>query len=179
MAPSAAKARAAFEPEFIDELRRLDKRIEHSKNIISRHLALSSFFDVLEKATLENVQFKSIRLSANPQGSSLDLSLAGLARSYASVALQSDAFGKTEGVKNPIFSQLDLGLAGDISFSVTAILDPEVFKYADFSKGYLMIEKDIFPKLATAGKLAGHKVKNGKWYDCGTFACWEKAIKEW
>jgi NDP-sugar pyrophosphorylase family protein len=42
-----------------------------------------------------------------------------------------------------------------------------------------MIEKDIFPKLAAAGKLAGHKIKGGKWYDCGTFSRWEKAIKEW
>lgn len=59
------------------------------------------------------------------------------------------------------------------------ILEPEVFKYADWSKNFLMIEKDIFPKLAAAGKLAGYKVKDGRWFDCGTFARWEKAIKEW
>lgn len=59
------------------------------------------------------------------------------------------------------------------------ILEPEVFKYADWSKGFLMIEKDIFPKLAAAGKLAGHKFPNARWYDCGTFERWEKAIKEW
>lgn len=59
------------------------------------------------------------------------------------------------------------------------ILEPEVFKYADFSKGFLMIERDIFPKLASANKLVGYKIRNGKWYDCGTFARWERAIKEW
>jgi NDP-sugar pyrophosphorylase family protein len=59
------------------------------------------------------------------------------------------------------------------------VLEPEVFKYADWNKGHLMIEKDIFPKLAAAGKLAGYKVENGRWFDCGTFARWEKAIKEW
>lgn len=59
------------------------------------------------------------------------------------------------------------------------ILEPEIFKYADFSKGFLMIEKDIFPKLAEAGKLAGYKVKNGKWFDCGTFERWERAIRGW
>lgn len=59
------------------------------------------------------------------------------------------------------------------------ILEPEVFNYADWEKKFLMIEKDIFPKLAAEGKLAGYKVKNGRWYDCGTLARWEKAIKEW
>lgn len=59
------------------------------------------------------------------------------------------------------------------------ILEPEIFKYADWSRGFLMIEKDIFPKLAVAGKLAGYKIKNGRWFDCGTLERWEKAIKEW
>lgn len=59
------------------------------------------------------------------------------------------------------------------------ILEPEVFDYADFSKGFLMIEKDIYPKLAAIGKLAGYKIENGRWYDCGTLERWEKAIKEW
>lgn len=72
--------------------------------------------------------------------------------------------------KNPPSNYISSGLY---------ILEPEVFKYADWSKGFLMIERDIFPKLAAAGKLAGHKIKNGRWYDCGTFERWEKAIKEW
>lgn len=59
------------------------------------------------------------------------------------------------------------------------VVEPEIFKYADWSKGFLMIEKDIFPKVAADGKLAGYKIKNGKWHDCGTLERWEKAIKEW
>ena len=42
-----------------------------------------------------------------------------------------------------------------------------------------MIEKDIYPKLAADGKLAGYKIEHGRWYDCGTLERWEKAIKEW
>ncbi len=72
--------------------------------------------------------------------------------------------------KNPLSNYISSGLY---------VLEPEVFDYADFNKGFLMIEKDIFPKLAKAGKLVGYKVKNGRWFDCGTFTRWEKAIKEW
>src|SRR3989344_1333374 len=59
------------------------------------------------------------------------------------------------------------------------ILEPAALKYADWSKGFLMIEKDIFPKIAADGKLAGYKMQNARWYDCGTFERWEKAIREW
>lgn len=59
------------------------------------------------------------------------------------------------------------------------ILEPEVLKYADFSRGFLMIEKDIFPKLAKDGRLAGHRVENYRWFPCDTLEKWEKAIKEW
>lgn len=68
---------------------------------------------------------------------------------------------------------------GDHISSGFYILEPQVFDYADPGKKFLMIEKDIFPKLAAAGKLCGYKVKNGRWFDCGTFERWEKAIKEW
>lgn len=58
-------------------------------------------------------------------------------------------------------------------------LDPAVFNYADFSRKFLMIEKDIFPQLAAAGLLYGIKMKGGRWYDCGTLERWERAMREW
>ncbi len=59
------------------------------------------------------------------------------------------------------------------------ILEPSVFDYADFSKEYIMIEKDIFPVLAKEGKLAGLRLEGARWYDCGNLERWEKAIREW
>lgn len=58
------------------------------------------------------------------------------------------------------------------------VLDPEIFVYADFSKPVLMIEKDIFPRVAKEGKLHGVKLE-GRWFDCGTLERWEKAMQEW
>ena len=59
------------------------------------------------------------------------------------------------------------------------VLSPKVFDYADFSKENIMIEKDIFPKLAEEGKLIGLKMIGGRWFDCGNLERWEKAMKEW
>ncbi|HEY4525884.1 MAG TPA: nucleotidyltransferase family protein [Candidatus Paceibacterota bacterium] len=61
----------------------------------------------------------------------------------------------------------------------TYILEPETLDMVDFGQEYLMIEKDLFPKLAKQGKLAGFEMINSRWYDCGTLENWEKAIKEW
>ncbi len=72
--------------------------------------------------------------------------------------------------KNPPTNYINSGLA---------LLDPAIFDYADFKKGFLMIERDIYPQAASAGKLAGYKIKNGKWFDCGTLERWERAIREW
>lgn len=59
------------------------------------------------------------------------------------------------------------------------LLDAAVFDEADFAgQEVIMIEKDIFPKLAAAGKLYGIEL-DGRWYDCGNLERWEKAIKEW
>jgi mannose-1-phosphate guanylyltransferase len=58
------------------------------------------------------------------------------------------------------------------------VFNPEVFSYAP-SNERVMIEDDILPKLAQEKKLNGIHFKDGRCYDCGTFARWERAIKEW
>ncbi|MEM2918814.1 MAG: nucleotidyltransferase family protein [Candidatus Altiarchaeota archaeon] len=56
------------------------------------------------------------------------------------------------------------------------VLDPKVISYVP--KGFSMIEKDVFPRLASEGKLFGYKFQ-GQWFDTGTHEAYEKAIKEW
>ena len=59
------------------------------------------------------------------------------------------------------------------------IFYPDVFAYADPAQEHVMIEDDILPKLVREKKLVGVEMKEGRCYDCGTLARWEKAIKEW
>jgi len=44
--------------------------------------------------------------------------------------------------------------------------------------GYCMLEKDVFPKLATEGRLFGYPF-SGQWYNTGTLELYEQAIREW
>ncbi|MFH1249399.1 MAG: sugar phosphate nucleotidyltransferase [archaeon] len=56
------------------------------------------------------------------------------------------------------------------------IIDPKVLDY--ISKGFSMLEKDIFPRVAKEGKLYGYKFDT-QWFDTGTMERYEIAIKNW
>jgi len=55
------------------------------------------------------------------------------------------------------------------------LFSPEIFDYHP-GPVFLMIEKDILPKLVKERKLAGFKFK-GKWLDCGNWQRYEEALK--
>jgi len=57
------------------------------------------------------------------------------------------------------------------------ILSPEVFNYLPRKK-FIMIEKDIYPKLAAAGRLIGYPF-DGQWFDTGTYESYEEVLKKW
>lgn len=56
------------------------------------------------------------------------------------------------------------------------ILNPSVAEL--IPAGFSMLEKDVFPKLASQGKLFGFPF-SGQWFDTGTFERYERALKEW
>lgn len=59
------------------------------------------------------------------------------------------------------------------------VFDPEVFEHVPPGAEYVMTEIHINPKLAKEGKLSAMRMKDGRWYDCGTLERWEKAMNEW
>ena len=141
------EARSGFEIDTIKALKRLDTRIESVKSLLDQHIAVSAYFDILENATLQTVRFNYLSLSSksntsvggaavldNPLATtlpqnSIQFKMSGVAQSYTSVALQAELFGKTKGFKEPIFSNLGLNDTGAVTFSVAALLDPQVLRY--------------------------------------------------
>jgi NDP-sugar pyrophosphorylase family protein len=74
----------------------------------------------------------------------------------------------SEKPKNPTTQYVSSGLY---------LFSPEIFKYHPGPK-FLMLERNIFPKLAKEKKLAGFKFI-GKWIDCGTWERYTKAQEKW
>lgn len=84
-----------------------------------------------------------------------------------------------EGNKIKEFLEKPANSPSNLISSGLYVIEPEIFNYADWTRGFLMIEKDVFPKLAEAGKLAGYKLHNYRWFPCDTLEKWGKAIKHW
>lgn len=59
-----------------------------------------------------------------------------------------------------------------------AIMEPSIILDYIPKRGKAMVEYDIYPLLASEGKLFGYPFE-GQWLDTGTHEAYEKAIKEW
>ncbi|MFY9484642.1 MAG: sugar phosphate nucleotidyltransferase [Patescibacteria group bacterium] len=58
-----------------------------------------------------------------------------------------------------------------------AVIEPKLLD-AMPNAGFSMLERDVFPKLARAGQLAGYLFE-GQWFDIATPEIYEEALKNW
>jgi hypothetical protein len=128
MSTSLERAKSAFEPSLIVELKRVNARINEAENILKNHVSFSEFFKVLEEDTLKSIRFKQFNYSLADNGD-IDITISGEAKGYSSIALQSDLFGENKYIKNPIFSNLGLDNFGNITFNMTASVDKSLILY--------------------------------------------------
>ncbi|MDP3661439.1 MAG: hypothetical protein Q8R17_01110 [bacterium] len=142
-------ARAAFEPAFIEELQRMDIRLETAKTLLAQHRAVSPIFSLLERETLATVRFTKFGFSEATEGG-VRLALAGEAASFNAVALQSDVFAKNGSFLNPVFSDFDVDKSGTVHFSFTATVAPEFVLY----RSHLASVKKPSPQTAGIGGAA-------------------------
>jgi hypothetical protein len=127
MSADLEKARVAIQPDIIRELTRLDNRIVSTKELISEHRVLTPLFEFLEISAPRTVRFTDFRYTTTDKDTVLTLK--GEARGYAALALQADIFDKSQYFHNSIFSDLNLNTRGDVSFSLTASVDPNLVSY--------------------------------------------------
>ncbi|OHB11493.1 MAG: hypothetical protein A3G05_01660 [Candidatus Zambryskibacteria bacterium RIFCSPLOWO2_12_FULL_45_14] len=128
MSADLEEARLAIQPEVIDELTRLDNRIISTKGLISKHHILTPLFKFLEVSTPKTVRFTDFQYTVTDKG--IELSMRGEARGYATLALQADIFNKSQYFQDSIFSNLSLNEKGDVIFSFTTMLDPNLVSYS-------------------------------------------------
>lgn len=57
------------------------------------------------------------------------------------------------------------------------IISPKIFDYLP-NKDFIMLEKDVFPEIAKAGKLFGYQ-SNAQWFDTGTPERYAQVQREW
>ena len=126
-----AATKATYEEGSIEELIRLNDRIEESKVLLGKHLAVTPVFTMLELNTIQNVQLKTMKFSyAGPDKIKIDLS--GVARNYDALSKQSDAFGDAHlrgFISQPVVSDFVLNPDSTVSFNFNALIDSKLVSY--------------------------------------------------
>lgn len=125
---SLKNAEGAFNPSTIEDLIRMDARINESKTLLEKHVAPSALFDFLADSTLERVQFTKFEYALQGDGTG-KITLSGVADTFSTVALQSDEFGKSKVLSGVIFSEITVGQNGKVTFGVNAIAEPSLLQY--------------------------------------------------
>ena len=125
---SLALAEGAFDPGTIEDLVRLDSRLNQSKTLLADHVIVSGVFALLAQQTLANVSFGNFEYNLNPDGTA-KITMTGSADSFSTVALQSDQFGGSKLFKDVVFSGITVNTDGSVGFSVSATIDPSVLSY--------------------------------------------------
>jgi hypothetical protein len=121
----------AYDPGVIQELSRMDSRINEAKKLLASHIAPSAIFAFLSQQTLEKVQFNAYDYALSPDGSA-KITLSGIADSFSTVALQSDQFGASKILKEVVFSGVTVdATSGKVNFSVNAVIDPSLIVYSN------------------------------------------------
>lgn len=126
---SLDRAKAAFDPDTINQITRLDTRIEAGKALLGSHVSVTPLFDFLSSVTLKTVRFRDFSFSYLA-ADKIAVSMKGQAVSYAAVALESDLLNSKKQLKNTILSDMALDTQGTVSFSVSTTIDPKLLSYA-------------------------------------------------
>lgn len=128
---SLVKYQESYQLETIQTLVRFDSRIKESQKILQKHLSPSAIFAFLSEQTLEKVRFTGFEYSLSGADHAIQVSLSGVADSFATIALQSDQLGHSKYLRDVIFSNIAVGQGGKVTFSVNAKVDPGLILYSN------------------------------------------------
>lgn len=119
-----------LELDKIAEMQILDKRLNASSEILSKHVTVAPIFDALEKVTMKTVRYTRFSYSfSGDKGNTVDIKMTGIATGYGAVALQSDLFAANRNFIEPIFSNLTLDTKGNVMFNLDFSVDPSFVNY--------------------------------------------------
>ena len=123
-------ARAAFEPEKIQELIDMNSRILVTKQLLEKHVVISQILSLLQNLTVKKVRITDF--SYTNKNDTPTISMSAEAQSYNAVAGQSNFFAQNDLVKSSQFSDFTLSDNGTISFKIFATLSPKLISYKQF-----------------------------------------------
>ncbi len=128
-------ARNRFEPQKIQELQRLDKKLSSASEILKNHIAISPIFEKLSAITLKSIRFTKFSYEFDKsKNTKVVVKMSGAATGYRAIALQSDMFTKEKYFIDPVFSNLALDEKGSVLFDLEFLVDPVFVDYKQMTE---------------------------------------------
>lgn len=125
----------AFDPNTIKQISRLNDRLNATYFLLKNHKSVSTLFQVLSNTTLKSVRFTDFLYDG--AGEKVSISMKGQAVNYETVALQSKSFTDKALLgtfRSPIFSDLNLDPQGNVTFSFSSNIDPNLVSYYELKR---------------------------------------------
>lgn len=135
-------AKNRFEPSKIVQLQVLDKRLNASSEILSKHITISPIFEALQLITMKTIGYNEFSYDFDgTKNEKIKVRLSGVALGYRSIALQSDLFTGNKNFIDPVFSDLLLDDKGNVLFDLDFTLDPS---FVDYKRVLQSSEQNLF-----------------------------------
>jgi len=130
-------ARDGIGTEFVTDMQRLNARITGVQQLLNSHIVVSPIFTALQEHTLRSIQYSQftydIGVDTVTKKPVVNVDLTGTARSYSTIALQSDAYSQNKLIKNPVFSNLTVDdKTGRVEFKLAFTVAIEDLSYQKF-----------------------------------------------
>ena len=139
LSSSITRAEEIISPALVARLGEFDKRAGTVKTLLDNHIVLTPVFDLLSALAIGSVRFSKFEYVLGREGNA-KMTLSGEARSYSALAAESDILGKSEHVKEPIFSNFELNPQGNVTFNFSAKIN----------KGLQLYRNTLSPETAPA-----------------------------
>jgi len=123
------QARNKIDRQKVEDFIRLQQRFDSGKKLLDNHITSSRFFTLLESVTLQNVMFDDLSLTIADDRTA-SVSLSGVARTFNTLAAQSNEIASKREFKRSIFSDIRINTNGTVGFTLTADLDASLIKMA-------------------------------------------------
>ena len=124
---SIVAARADFEPEKIQELIDANARIASVKDLLENHIVVSKVLVLMQDLTVRKMRFTE--LDYVNKNNDPTINITGEVQTYNALAEQQDVFLNNEFMKDPVFSDFNLGDNGYLSVKFSSRLDPSLVSY--------------------------------------------------
>jgi hypothetical protein len=120
-------AKQAFQPDTIKQLITASSQIDFTERLLNSHILINQIFNLLQNLTVKKIAFTDFTY-INKNGSP-SVVMDGESQSYNALVEQYSIFNQSGLILNPEFSDFALSTDGNITFKLSANVDPSVILY--------------------------------------------------